>query len=309
MAINCLICTLFNEIEIYRRRWKLARLMKAGRNGCIVMEDRRAGFFSLYFQVLGALEVCQILSAKLVLRFHRATYQHSATGDIGWWFNYFEQNEFISPYSDASPKFQVTTNILQYKLTHLGSRLGRNRAHWWTRQLRPKQHISRAVNVFIKRHFGKKPVIGIHYRGTDKVTGQTKEAERVDAKVLAELLTLLPLECQFFVATDEWSFLRLLHERLPSGRLITIPAQRSTDGNPVHLTDHCRDLGKEALMDALLLASTNFLLRTDSNLSLASTCMNPKLPALNLTTQTRTVTKNPKWIASNIIRTLTQAQT
>jgi hypothetical protein len=301
---------LVNHLEVWRRRWKLQRRLRAARGGRLILADRPAGFFSLYFQVLGALEVARGLSAQLVLRFNRAAYRTAQTSGNGWWTDYFTADTFGPPAPPEAPEVAVTADDILYKLTHLGSRLSRARAHRWSHLLCPREHLTQAVATFAANQFGSAPIVGIHYRGTDKVTGQRREAERVQPESIVRLLASFPSACKFFVATDERDFLDLTRARFP-GRTLALAAQRSSDGAPVHLTaagNGGGNLGNEALLDALLLARTDFLLRTDSNLSQASACLNLRLPVFNLTTRARMLAADPERTTRQLLREFNQVQ-
>ena len=123
-------------------------------------------------------------------------------------------------------------------------------------------------------------VIGIHYRGTDKV----EEAAMVpyDAGCLTSVDPALqragPNRGKIFVATDEQAFLDHMLEQFP-GQVLYREMPRSVDGRPIHKRsgDGFRS-GADAVIDCLLLSRCSELVRTDSNLGLFATFFNPELP-------------------------------
>jgi hypothetical protein len=132
-----------------------------------------------------------------------------------------------------------------------------------------------------------KIIIGVHYRGTDKVMGPYRELERVPYEYVFKLLDQCSREKFFFIATDEEEFIQTANMRYP-GRVIFTNAQRSRDAYSVHLSKNAISpffLGSQALLDALLLSRCDFLYRCDSNLSLASLFFNYKLKSINMTEQ------------------------
>ena len=145
-----------------------------------------------------------------------------------------------------------------------------------------KPHIQKKIDTFIAQFFLDNYIIGVHYRGTDKI----KEAPRIDYEtVFTEIEKHIPQEKPYslFIATDEIDFLEQARKRYLN-RVIAIEAHRS---NHLNLGTHFLHennyiLGEEALMDACLLAKCDLLIRTSSNLSLWSTYFNPDLPVILL---------------------------
>jgi len=175
------------------------------------------------------------------------------------------------------------------------------------------------VDAFCAEKMARFFTIGIHYRGTDKVSGPLKESVRIDYERVTDILDRLgSIPFRLFVATDEQDFLALLRAR-HGDRVLSIDATRSANHEPVHLRiagTSSSDLGREALLDALLLARTSFLLRCDSNLSLASLFFNPRLATTNLSDAFRPVGEglsprvllgDPDTIANRIVRTYSGA--
>lgn len=151
-------------------------------------------------------------------------------------------------------------------------------------KIRPE--IVKQVDDFANKEFKDFHVIGIHYRGTDKVKGGWVEAPVVEyekvASVIKEQIQNLPDTYKIFVATDEQGFLDYLKKEFP-GKIIETPAYRSTDGQAIHLKNsNPAKQGEEAMIDALLLARTMLLIRTSSNLSLWSTFFNSEIPVIEL---------------------------
>lgn len=90
----------FYHYFIYARRKRnlkrhFARFYEPRDHVTFEMEDRDAGFFSLYFQVLGAIDFCKRTRCNLVLNFNSGLYVDSQVGP-NWWEYYFEGADFIS---------------------------------------------------------------------------------------------------------------------------------------------------------------------------------------------------------------------
>ena len=133
-------------------------------------------------------------------------------------------------------------------------------------------------------------VVGVHYRGTDAVHnwhGVLRHYRTVRVpypayfdEVRRVLGEVAPRTFQVFVASDETAFVEAARHEFP-GRVVLIDAPRAgSDRQPVHLASHASpyEKGWSAILDALLLASTHYLVKGRSNLSDASLIFNPELP-------------------------------
>jgi hypothetical protein len=135
--------------------------------------------------------------------------------------------------------------------------------------------------------------VGVHYRGTDATHGWSglfnhyrREPVPYDAyvdEVRHVLERQQPRAYQVFVATDEVEFLERMRREFADRIVAYHGSPRvSADSQAVHLdrslavSNHLK--GKSALIDCLLLAATNYLVKGRSNLSDASLVFAPRLP-------------------------------
>lgn len=133
-------------------------------------------------------------------------------------------------------------------------------------------------------------VIGVHYRGTDKVRWESSRVEyHTVLETIYQVIAQIPQDFQsnykVFVATDEQPFLDYLIESLtcPVVYLEAVRADKESCGIHylgTHQTNYHK--GKEALFDAMLLSKCHFLIRTVSNLSFFSERKNPDMPVILL---------------------------
>lgn len=257
------------------------------RKGELVLHDRKGGFFSIYCQVLGALYVANILKCSLKLHFTQATYYTPSLSPVGWWDHYFETSIYNSEYKTRKASIELLAIRKNGCFVNLGMRLERSLAHKLTHQLKLKNKVINEIESFANTHFNKQPVIGVHYRGTDKVEGLKKESNRVPYEAVTSVLAQLDPRIFFFIATDEQAFLDAMKTAF-KGRIIQRNQERSENGTPLHDIDPNStgnlgySRGLDALIDAHLLAKTNAIIRTDSNLSLVSGFLNPDIPVIKL---------------------------
>lgn len=136
------------------------------------------------------------------------------------------------------------------------------------------------VNDFVLTHFIKKKVLGLHYRGTDKVL----EAARVEYSFVKEKVEALLNEPEkydlLFVSSDEADFINYLRKHLTIPIATRSDAFRSLDGNQFHRNKDIdmSQVNTDAFVNMLLLSKTDFLLKSASCLSDCSLIFNPDLP-------------------------------
>jgi hypothetical protein len=279
---------MINSLRIRRIAWQYRG------KSTLVLKGRHAGFFSMYFQVLGAYRLCKLNRQKLVVDFDSGPYFDPSRPERSWWSYYFKDTASIV--SDIHPDVLsrkecriIDTTDMQRKLAHLAAAMGRKQAGRLADGIPLRDEIRMRIDEFARVHFANRFVIGLHYRGTDKVI---RESVRVEYDLLSRILQRLiddEIHFHLFVATDESGVLEFLKD-LCGERILSLDVSRSGDETPVHLKKtHVSPylLGLEALMDALLLSECDFLLRCDSNLSQASLFFNPRLETVNLSSLTR----------------------
>jgi hypothetical protein len=151
--------------------------------------------------------------------------------------------------------------------------------------LEVKEDVAAEVDEFRRRHFGTGPVLGVHYRGTDKVVESPPVPfDRVKRNV-EHYLERYPETSGVFVATDDQRFLEYVRA-VPVGRRIFYREDsfRSTDGSSIHesaATDKDQ-INRDAIVNCLILSRCAALLKTASILSGWSKLFNPELPVVML---------------------------
>ena len=148
--------------------------------------------------------------------------------------------------------------------------------------IRFKPELLLEVKKYVQKNFNGHFVIGVHYRGTDKVF----EAERVEFKDLMETIdSILKKNAHrdpiIFLATDDIKAYEVLSGRYKN-QLIALDCHRSTGPIGVHYVFKGYEAGKQAVLDCLLLSHTNFMIRTSSSLSAVACFINPDVPIINM---------------------------
>lgn len=243
---------------------------------CFVLHcpDYNPGLFSQFNTVLGFLEFYEQGHDSIHVDFGKKGIYYEKKWGENWWEYYFEPIAF--------GKCKKENAISDRQCAAFASRAGEmgcEEAHGLIQKyIRIKPPIQAKIDAFEKDHFAGHFVVGIHFRGTDKST----EARRVCYEEVYREIEKFSAEAILFVATDEQPFLDEIKKRYP-GRVCYADAIRSSNDVPVHSTRKNGYLkGEQAVIDCLLLSRTDFLIRTNSNLSLCSTYFNPELPSILL---------------------------
>lgn len=247
--------------------------------------EEASGLFSEVAAVIGALEHYERWSgiyAGIRVDFRdQGLYHDPATGD-NWWEYFFE------PVSIGSPAHAATKAVAPLHHDAFANRVEermsrRTAAAILDRHIRVKASLRQDADRFLRETFNGARVVGVHYRGTDKI----EDTPRVPFDtVLAAIHDVLrpegPEACPIFLATDDQGFLDHARRAFP-GNVYVREMPRSVDGSPIHKTRRSGYMkGVDAVMDCLLLSRCQHLIRTPSNLSLFSTLFNPDLPVTML---------------------------
>jgi hypothetical protein len=253
-----------------------------------VIECRRgadeSGLFSEFAAVIGFLEHYERWRhgyTGVHVRFDSGLYYEPSRGP-NWWDYYFE------PIGSGEPA-GATHVVDPYFHDHCANRVERTLprargAELVARYVTPAAAVRDEVDLVVRTQWPSGPVIGLHYRGTDKY----EDAPRVPYEA-AQQAVLDAAEAagadrwKLFVATDEAGLIDFMHARFQD-RLIYRRMFRSADGRPIDVfnPESNYQKGFHAVVDCLLLARSSMLIRTASNLSLCAALFNPAVPEVVL---------------------------
>ena len=240
------------------------------------------GLFAVFCMCLGILDQYENSQwAGFEVNFaNRGLYYDPNYGE-NWW------NYYFAPIKLGWSNKNNIKIISPEQAIQLGAQIAANPrervAELVKKYIHVKPPIISKVKGFIKK-FSSPFVIGIHYRGTDKILEVRKVPYPYIYDKINEIISTLDSDFQVFVATDEQAFLDDISQIYP-GKILATEAYRSLNGLPVHYGNNLNQYkkGEQALVDCLILSKCHLLIRTPSTtLSLASSYFNPDLPVITI---------------------------
>jgi len=260
----------------------------------------RGGLFFLINNVIDFLEMAETNDFTFTIRMENCLYEDPSKKGPVW--NYYFEDIFDVDQTKAYPVYEYK----QFRRDHLTAPRVRNgrmeplllprdrglAGHYIEKYLQLKQHIQRIINEFKGAHFSQ-PVFGLHLRGPGRLHG----GMRVFLKKL-ELKDGVPYQIYFehvdrlleknphakiLVCSDSSRVIRECSKAY-GDKIICYNAIR-TDFGEMHATgatDTAPDffrykLGEDVLVEAYLLAHTDYFVHGNSNISNFVLCKNPAL--------------------------------
>ena len=273
----------------FTRHWRriLIRLNQH-RNGDIFAIELNisAGFFAVITSYLYILVHCEINNLTPYILVTGDSYL-SPGHDPNWINNYFDVNTPLT----AAQAARIARGRMKVTKIKSIQDLGYNKkykqhltiehAHkLMSRHLVVKNDIMAAVDAFFSNYMPIGPILGLHYRGTDKFAEAPRLAYDVFFKKVAEFIASAPHIQHIFLATDEPELLDYLQKHpLPRPVVTWASSQTFRGGTAAHYAKKADKyvLGREALLTCLALARCDYCLRTASFLSGYASVFNPRL--------------------------------
>ena len=299
------------------RDWLRARLPEPDITGKdLVIYSRQTlrsefhGVFSEFHSVLGALAYAGAHGAASVrVDFRSPLYVEPERGP-NWWTYFFQRalmplntaanggdevhlDRVFSKYGRHGGFSDIVQGLTPY-LYPMTFGISRAELHrLLTTHMPLRAEITDEAARFAAAHFETDAfVVGLHYRGTDATHGWSGALGHyrtspvpyaVYAREVRDVLeTAAPRTWQLFVATDEIDCLEFMRREFGDRVVASADAPRArAGGQAVHLdrslTVSNYQKAKSAIVDALVLAATSYLVKGRSNLSDASLAFNPRL--------------------------------
>ena len=250
----------------------------------VCLHSYHAGFFANWHSVLGLLEGCAQYGYKPTVQFTTGFYADSKH-DANWWLNYFEP--FPDQVSTKVPRTQervgASSRLSQYAYQHMTLQRGAWLCHNYL-SIRPRLLTDAAA--FVDRWFTGRYVIGLQRRAGNIVLHKNSPPIPPDYAIehVEQFAQQLDRPWRLFVAACEQPFVDEMMQHFGDNCVCQEDVLRAGDIQSAYYDPAYDDQGyrkgREVLMDALLLARTDYLFHTYSGVSYAVLKMNPLL-ALN----------------------------
>lgn len=239
---------------------------------CAILRSRGAGMFSVFMDVLALLQNHEkgVFKSIKIDFANEGQYFEPSVGQ-NWWEYYFEPIN-----NQNSHKTKEYYYLDCWKIQFCNTRNCNN--YLIEKYIKIKPNTQEKIDSFVNSYFKSSEfIIGVHYRGTDKVVAGS-EAPRVPYASVVEVLkkqidSLLDKNYLIFIATDELDFIHYVNKKFP-GRVCA-----NMEAHEIHDNYH---RGQQAVIDCVLLSKSDLIIRTDSNLSLCSSFFNFKVPVIEL---------------------------
>ncbi len=147
-----------------------------------------------------------------------------------------------------------------------------------------RHEIGMEVDNFCTEHFKGLPVLGVHYRGTDKRSEAPLIPYEQVKRNIDFYLQQFPETVAIFVSSDDENFIRYAKaQQMKRPIIIRNDTFRSSTANAIHHSQQPKsEINHDAIINCLLLSRCTALLKTASILSAWSKLFNPALPLVML---------------------------
>ena len=298
------------NLELKRARLASERTLDA--DLCIAGQ-RGAGFFSNFLQAVDALVSCSERGIPGAVFWNSSdvnfAYGGQDAGDNAW-EGYFEPvgpnssytaskvlhlSEYTLQPQVAPTQFERYTNFRSDNVhSEMVTEYDRVRVHRAMRRLgiKPRADITQAVDSIASKFqeaiAAGATVVGIHYRATDHseegvANGRLVPLELFLHRAAALLRGSATSKAVLFVASDSEQAVEQVRAFFKGNATVEMVTQqsvvrgRTSDSGAVHHTNRGYHLGREVLMDSLLLSRCQFLVHSQSNVAVAAGYFNPDL--------------------------------
>ncbi|MER9651409.1 hypothetical protein [Mesorhizobium sp. M0199] len=260
------------------------------------------GFFGDLFMTLNGLRFAELCRAGASVEWGSTSLYFDADAGQNVYRYFFEQAEFRVEETGSRPlmnlKYRPTADTFRrYERKSVRVSLSQAIAKYCV----VRGEIAEEVEEFVRSNF-KGKVLGVHVRMTDAATGaESRKVAALDLyKYHIDKWVRDNPEGAVFLATDEE---RIVSEfgRHYGRRLVVRQSLRSTDGTSLHghydpgVIGSPFQKGKDVLIEALLLARYDYLIRCHSRVTCYSLCVSPDLKYKDLSLEMGGVDRTP-WL-------------
>ncbi len=279
----------FKQHLVKLRRDIIFRILIA-RRGPVAITAGRCGFFGNLFMTLNGIHMCMKAGAKPVPFWDsRCLYFDAGLGGNVWDY-YFEPitltegtDSKLSLLWGFKPDSGLPHNVTsEHDVRNIYCEIIRKHV-----VLKPS--IRQTVDLELNRIPGENYVVGVHIRQTDAARGlENRFTANLDTYTrLIDKVISAQSRCTILLATDSQEVFASISKRYGK-RLLALECIRSVDGTSVHghydagVKGSPFQKGLDVIKDSYLLSKSDILIRTHSQITAFSLCLNRELSFVNV---------------------------
>ena len=245
----------------------------------LIRRNKWEGFFSNFNYVLINMHFANVYNFDPIVDMESSstfyTEKNKVNNSFNAWDYYFQQDVNLD-YLKINSKFLYSEPFFSQKFFYEYIIENTSYMHFlFKKYIKIRREILDEVNEFVTKEFGNSNIIGIHWRGTDLKkhysNGSISKENYADKfyKLVDPILKNKP-NSKIFLCTEENRYLENFKERF-GNKIINTQCFRSDSDLPPHLMNnrprdlHRYNLGREVLIDAILLSRTNTIIGLRSN--------------------------------------------
>ena len=271
--------------------WSAKLLVGAVPGARLAVQSGGCGFFGDLFIALNGLRYAERhkLSCEVDWRARSLYFDPKVGGDA--WSSYFMQSRFdfgasfFKTRPISVPYFPGAQEFSPYDGLTVRQSVGRAIASFCA--VRPE--IMDKVNHFTRSKFSPGGMVGVHVRRTDAARGEeNRRVLSIEHFISATEDALRERALSgVFLASDDAGVVGEFRKAFGDS-VVTTDSIRSLDGTSLHghydggVAGSPRQKGEEVLIDALLLAKCEFIVRGHSRVTCFSLCLDPQIPFIDL---------------------------
>jgi len=253
----------------------------------VIQRLRGGGMFSNLNFVLHHLKIAKDLKCIPIIDMQNFPTKYNELKSINKSFNawdyYFEPINKYKLSEIYKSKFVIITDGNTNNLKEFDSFKNLNSKHFqiYKKMIKFKPYIINEVNKFIKNNFKKGKILGVHFRGTDMKTQERHPFPATPDQIIKQInININKYKYKkIFLVTEEKQYLDILLKKFKE-KIIYTESFRSNKNNIFEQNfrkNHRYQIGKENIIDMLVLAKTDRIICTNSHLPDACTFINKNL--------------------------------
>ena len=250
----------------------------------VIQRFRGGGMFSNLNFVLHHIFIAQKLGFIPIVDMKNFPTKYNEKNKINnssnaWDYYFYPLNKYTLEEVYKSRRV-IFTDGQTRKLNEFDTFANLNEKHYriYKKMIKFKPFLINYVNSFIKKNFGKKKFLGVHFRGTDMKTQERHPFPATTDQIISIIEKELKNNkyTKIFVVTEELKYFDILSKKF--GNIIYFSDSFRSNKNNIFeqsfRKNHRFNIGKENIIDMLILSKSDKIICTNSHLPDASKFIN-----------------------------------